>query len=238
MIGLIPCAGSATRIHGIPKYLLPVPDGYLLQILTLRMGMIARSIAIGANTLNYMQVTTYAPSKASVYIADHYGTMTETVLSGKGYASIDGVITENTLFAMPDTYIEDDACFAKLADTIHNGADVAVGVFYARTDQHLKAGMCRLDGERVIEVVDKPAKTDMRWLWGALAWKPTFWDYMQPEDAHVGYALPRAIAAGLDVRAVRMTGGYFDCGTYDEYAELTNYLHGRKQPAEMSTVYA
>lgn len=233
-IGIIPCAGSATRIHGLPKYLLPTPDGYLLDILIKRMRAEGIAPLVGANRFNSGLIKEYAPS-AYIYIPETYRTMSETVLAAQNHMKG----TEHILFGMPDSYIEDDQCYQKLAAALDDGADVAVGVFFARAGQHKKAGMIRVSGERnqVVEVVDKPDNTDLYILWGALAWKPEFWQQMLPTDPHVGYALPRAIAAGYDVRAVRMDGGYWDCGTYDEYAELTQHLHGRKEASEMVQIY-
>lgn len=231
-IGIIPCAGTATRIHGIPKYLLPVPDGYLLGKLITRMQELHVQAVIGVNPENAGIVSQYKKT-AFVHTAKQYKTMTETVLSCRSFANGDDV-----LFGMPDTFIDDDACFQKLTSALDDGADVAVGVFYARPKQHLKAGMCAICEAQVVSVVDKPQNTDLRWLWGVLAWKPAFWEHMQADDPHVGYALPRAIAAGCDVRAVKLDGHYWDAGTFDEYAELVKYLHGRKQASEMALIYA
>lgn len=230
-VGLIPCAGAATRIHGLPKWCLPVPQGYLLSVLLNRMESVAPSVVIGVNPENASLVGQYK-RMAFVHTAKNFKTMSETVLSCIKFFEPDSDVA----FGMPDTFIEDDNCYPKLAKALANGADVAVAHFHARPKQHLKAGMIDSRGNQVIEVVDKPAETKLTRLWGALAWKPVFWQFIHPEDPHVGYALPRAIAAGLDVRAVRMDGGYWDAGTVDEYFELVTYLHGRKEPSEMVTL--
>lgn len=231
MIGIIPCAGTATRIHGIPKCLLPVTDGYLLGNLVNRMQEVHAQPLIATSPENVSIVEKYSKT-AFVHVAKNYKTMSETVLSCRLYAD-----DQSVLFAMPDTHVEDDQCFPKLIAALDNGAQVAVALFRARPRQHLKAGMCDTRNNQVVTVIDKPAETKFTRLWGALAWKPVFWQYIEPADPHVGYALPRAIAVGLDVRAVRMDGHYFDCGTFEEYAELITHLHGRKEAAEMQQVY-
>lgn len=231
-IGLIPCAGSATRIHGIPKALLPVNDGYLLGRLVDAMRAMGVQGIIGTTPENASFLHRYSKG-GFVYVVDQYVTMSETILSCKGFATVDKVVTEDVLFGMPDAYTEDDNVYPKLAAALEDGAQVAVALFRARPHQHLKAGMCDTDGNQVVSVEDKPPETILAWLWGALAWKPVFWEHLRPDDPHVGYALPRAIAAGLDVRAVRMEGGYYDCGTFLEYEELIVHLHGRKEPVEM-----
>lgn len=231
-IGLIPCAGSATRIQGLPKYLLPVGDDYLLSRLISSMQEITPSILIGVNPENAGIVGQYKKS-AMLHTAKNYKTMSETVLSCRQFFQLD----EITLFGMPDTFTEDDGLYIKLQSALNDGADIAVALFCARPHQHLKAGMCDTRGNRVVTVIDKPTETTFTRLWGALAWQPVFWQYIQSEDPHVGYALPRAIAAGLDVRAVRMDGQYFDCGTTAEYFDLVTHLHGRKEAVEMQQVY-
>lgn len=213
MIGLLPAAGNASRIYGLPKYLLPLPGGYLLQRHTNLMKDAGMStIMVGTNPDNIGLIYDYVDSDVFVYLANQRETMTETVLSS-GY-QMDAI-----LFGMPDTYIEDVQVYQKLHDAIEDGADVAVALFKARPDQHQQGGMCRVANGRIINVVDKPKQTDLEYIWGALAWRPVFWDYLKPDDPHVGYALPRAIAAGLDVRAVMCEGNYWDCGTTERYFE-------------------
>lgn len=218
MIGLLPAAGQATRMNGLPKYLLPINKYHCL--LTLHVAYMletkCKRVYIGANKENYKLLKQHS-NTAITFPAAHYETMAETLLSilewGKKFARTP------ILFGMPDTYFEDTQAYRKLADVLSEGAQVAVGLFRARPGQHTKVGMCRIDGNHVTEVIDKPESTDLEWLWGVLAWQPAFWDYIKPEDPHVGYALPRAIAAGLDVRAVKMDGRYWDCGTSEEYFE-------------------
>lgn len=223
MIGILPAAGKAERMHGLPKFLLPIPDGYLLQRHIGMMRKACNSIYIGANQYNRPMLHKYS-DEASVYLAEPCDTMSETVLSAKYLGR-----GTNTLFGMPDTYIEDDQCYAKLAQALEDGADVAVARFHTRPEQRSKLGMLRLErGHKVIEVIDKPAETDLVFAWGALAWKPQFWEFLRPEDPHIGYALPRAIEANLRVWVSPMRGDFWDCGTPDEYFDLITHLHTEK----------
>lgn len=232
-IGLIPAAGSASRIHGLPKYLLPIPDGYLLGRHIDMMNAVDVQVVIGVNPDNAAIVYPYAKG-SFVHRVDNYATMSETVLSCKIFASTNGVASETVIFGMPDSYIEDDNVYRKLLATIENGAEVAVALFRARPEQHKKVGMCAVALDWVADVIDKPQESKLTWLWGALAWRPVFWNYMKSEDPHIGFALPRAIADGHDVRAVKCHGGYWDCGSWESYSELVVHLHGRKEVAEMT----
>lgn len=222
MIGIIPAAGKAERFDGLPKALLPIPQGTLIETLYVRMMAVSTCwhAAIGTNRTTYAFLRQREYISASVYKAETE-TMSETVLTARQYVNGD----EPVIFGMADTYFDDAEAFVKLQTALLDGADVAVGVFQTRPEQRHKLGMVDFapDGE-VLRVVDKPAETKLTWAWGVLAWKPRFWNLLSAKDPHVGYALPRALAAEMDVRAVKMDGGYWDCGTPDEYFSLIRHL--------------
>jgi len=76
---------------------------------------------------------------------------------------------ETVVMGMPDTLIEPGDAFAKLLSAHRRwNADLTLGLF--RTDKPAKFGMIGIDDEsNVIEHVDKPSQTDLRWLWGIAA---------------------------------------------------------------------
>lgn len=216
MIGLLPAAGNATRINGLPKYLLPIPGSYLLERHLSGMRAVGcNAILVGSNGENERLLKDYA-GDAQVYYAFEHRTMTATVLSSRHHYDAH----ENILFSMPDTYWDSPAVYLPLQMALWSGADVAVALFRSREGQHQEGGMCAVDVRRhVISVVDKPEQIDYLhcYIWGALAWTPRYWEHLDADDPHVGYGLNRAIAAGLDVRAVVCSGQFWDCGTPDRY---------------------
>lgn len=218
MIGIIPAAGHATRMMGLPKMLLPIPGDTTL-IRRMRDSMQAlnpRKICIGSTGVNLVLLEPLDRHTTKLYPA-YTTTMSETVLLARQYAEQD----EAVLFGMPDSYIEDTAVFSKLAKSLEHGADVAVGIFLTNPEQRHKLGMCRIDDDgRLLEVIDKPKATHLRYAWGVIAWKPVFWQHIHAADATIGYALTRAIEAQLNVYTVRLDGAYYDCGTPDEYFKL------------------
>lgn len=214
MIGILPAAGTAARIYGLPKFLLPIPGSYLMRWHLDGLHAVGCApVIISTSAANYLLLAQYVGDDAQVTIAGRHATMTQTVLSvyDNGYKD------DAVLFAMPDTLWTDHYVLPYLTDAIHDGADVAVALFEARPGQHAQGGMCRVEGNQVTEVIDKATAPTFPHIWGALAWRPTFWANLKPDDPHVGYALPRAIAAGQDVRAVLCAGEYHDCGTPDRY---------------------
>lgn len=225
MIGILPAAGKAERMLGLPKMLLPIPGDTTL-IRRMRDSMEAlnpRKICVGANGVNMALLEPLDRHTTKFYHA-YTETMSETVLLAQRYVESD----ERVLFGMPDTYIDDADVWHKLNAVLDDGADVAVGVFMTRPAQRSKLGMCRIgDLHLVAEVVDKPVETDLVWAWGVLAWRPVFWGCINPIHKHVGFAVQRAIEERLDVRAVFMDGQYFDAGSPDEYFELIAHLRER-----------
>ena len=219
MIGIIPSAGHATRMLGLPKMLLPVGDSTLIGTLIERMRSLRPSaihIATHQPALGYL-TRLYGP-EAHVFHAETR-TMSETVLLSQEAAG-----DQTVIFGMPDTYFEDADAFSKLLAVLDYGADVAVGVFEARMGQHREGGMVYMDGLQVVDVVDKPEVCHSRWIWGVLAWKPAFWACIDASMPHVGYALPAAIDGGLQVLGVQLDGGFWDCGTNRRYFSLIRHL--------------
>lgn len=226
MIGILPAAGAATRMLRLPKMLLPVhPGTTLIERMHDQMrSATPRKVLIGTMGLTMALLERDDWFYTRLYHA-YTRTMSETVLVAKQFTTPGEIV----LFGMPDTYLEDTQAFVKLKLTLEQGADVAVGVFKTRAEQRSKLGMVKLFGGRVEAVVDKPGETDLTYAWGVMAWKAPFWEHIQPDDPHIGFALPRAIAAGGDVSAVYMNGGYWDCGTPDEYFALIAHLQGGRR---------
>jgi len=125
-------------------------------------------------------------------------------------------------FGMADTIITPAAVFAQLGA---EDADVVLGLF--ATDNPQKFGMVDVDENGDVQlVVDKPAQSDLRYMWGCMLWRPAFTEYLHTQLAApgpTGYApiMNAAIDEGMRIRAVEVEGGgYIDVGTYDEIASL------------------
>ena len=209
-IGIIPCAGRAERIHGLPKYLLPVGDSYLLAILVKRMYAAGVShVYIGANRDNYDLVAQYAPDGCTVYLVNSK-TMSETVLHARKYAG-----DHDVLFGMPDTYFESDTSLEVLYGYLETYSyNAYLGLFHVQPEQRSKLGMCLTHPYGYITYMeDKPIATPLEWAWGLMAWKSAFWAYIHTDDPHVGFAAQRSIANGDNVGGLLLGGRYYDCGT-------------------------
>jgi len=229
MIGLLPAAGKAERLYGLPKYLLPIPGGYLLKWHIEQMfASGSKRVIIGANKENRELIDLYArPYDGFVYHAVIHDTMSQTLLaSRKMYSQRYDPETTNILFGMPDTYWTHPEVYRELAHALASWS-VAAALFRKPPLWRSRVGICDFyaDG-KLTQVIDKPRETDLEWAWIALAWRPEFWQYIQPDDLHVGFALQRAIEVGIDIRALCFEGQSFDAGSLEGYYELLKVIMG------------
>jgi glucose-1-phosphate thymidylyltransferase len=123
-------------------------------------------------------------------------------------------------------------------------ADVVLGLFPC--DRPEKAGMVDFDETgKVHRIIEKPSKTNLRFMWGAAVWNPVFTrflnQYLVAEECKfnsqdscksrpeipIGDVIQAAIAAGLRVEAEPFDQGtYLDIGTPDDLVKAVwQYCH-------------
>ncbi len=252
IIGLLPCGGQATRISPLPlsKELYPIgfqpgADGqprpkvvahYLLE--TMRLGGIRKAYCI------------LRPGKWDIPAYFGAGALVDMDLGYLILRSLHGVpytldqaypFVQGALVALgfPDILLQPTDSYAQLiARWQHTQADVVLGLFPC--DRPQKAGMVafRADGT-VQQIIEKPAQTDLRFMWGTALWTPRFTQFLHdyvagldrdwqvnaagsPPDAPrpevpIGDVIQAAIAAGFTVQSVPFADGrYLDIGTPDD----------------------
>ena len=135
-------------------------------------------------------------------------------------------------FGMADTIMKPEDAFTQAWNAAESSDDVVLVLF--QTNRPEKFGMVRLDPQnRVLEIRDKPSRTDLTLMWGCIIWRSQFTDYLHECVSQRGITdfaevLNGAIAAGIQMRGVSMMGGtYTDMGTYDEILELDTKLRRR-----------
>jgi UTP-glucose-1-phosphate uridylyltransferase len=215
IVGLIPCGGKAERLHGLPKYLMPIPGStYALDEMCRKLHAVKGLdwVFVGSGLHNQKLIDQYTPPKGTnVYRADSK-TMCEGVLAARPHTGDSDVI-----MCMADVHFSDETILGKMAAELSAGADCVVAIWNTRPEQRKSLGMVAFDkkSHKVHEVDDKPAKTALTDAWGAIGWKPSFWQYMRPPHAHMGLAINNAVSAGLTVKVVLAEGEYHDLGTIE-----------------------
>lgn len=215
--GILPAAGLSTRLDGLPKFLLPCPEGHLLGNHIARMRSAgADEIWVGASKLTAPMIKPYLDNRATLKPNLETASMCETVCAARAYAA------DNTvLMGLPDTYWKAPDVYGLLLYRIREfGADVAIAAWKMRNEQRGKLGAVDQRAGRLSRVVEKDANCDLDWAWGALAWTPKFWECISPDHAHLGLSLQNAVSTHLNVLVVQIQGDFWDCGTRDEYFQL------------------
>lgn len=239
-VGVIPAAGLGTRLLPLayPKELLPITytdaDGQIVPRPVLqasldqmrRAGIRQCAIVIAEWKLELVRV--FGDGSALDMSLAYVVRGTPRGLSDALDAATPWVGGSDVALALPDTLLAPDDALARVrAERERSGADVVLGVF--PTDHPEQLGPVRvIDGGRVIEVLDKPASTDLRNTWGLAVWSPHFTQLLAREvaaAAHdqkpvLGALFQRALELGLAVRAVEFPEGHFvDVGTSQGLAE-------------------
>lgn len=217
---VLPAVGLATRLGGIPKFLLPCGD---------RVSLIERHIATVPSSVEVMVPTTetLAPIVAKVLgsrariVPMATKTMSETVRKAIQIQHADRVA-----IGLPDTYCEPSPDYGLLLDLLSD-YESAVAVFRTRKDQRGRLGAVRISGETIAEVRDKAPDFDSDFHWGAVAFRhDALVRNLNDSDPHVGFALESLVHSGGLARVASISDVYFDFGTFDEVLRAYAHLSG------------
>jgi len=128
-------------------------------------------------------------------------------------------------FGMADTIMQPSKVFDLGLNAASSDDDVILILF--TTDRPEKFGMVRCaQDKRVLEIVDKPKRTELTEMWGCIIWRPRFTEFLHESVNSKGISdfakiMNNAISAGMNFRAVHIKDGvYLDLGTYEEIMEL------------------
>jgi hypothetical protein len=221
MDAILPAAGLATRMRGLPKFLLPCSEAYM-TLLEHHIQSLLRVcdrvwVAVRPEVAPLVDILKIADDRV-ILVNLNTETMSETVLKVTQIS-----MAARFLVVMPDTYFFGEQPYPYLA-ALDEGMRVAAWTI--RIDQIGKLGQVALDESRssVEDARDKDPECHYPFSWGALSFDRRFVRYIDPSTPHVGFMIPSALSAGEGVGAQVMTGNYFDCGTPSEYFSMLGQL--------------
>lgn len=218
-IGILPASGTATRMRGLPKFLLPYENGVetLLERHISQMLEVVEEIIIPTREQNIELITRLELTENVKVIALNTQTMSETVSLVLGNLDF-----ELCILGMPDTYFLGDFPYQKINTS---EGSIRLACWKTASSQIGHVGSVEMGGQNVLQVVDKDPAFDFGWHWGAMGFKKEALAFLDASSPHVGYMINPAIKSGLDVSATSIDGEYIDCGTFSEYARLISLLH-------------
>lgn len=215
MDAIIPAAGLATRMRGIPKFLLPCDVAYttLIELHIFQLLEHCETIWIPTRPELVLLLDSLGLAKDRVIILPmQTENMTQTVMKVLQISE-----RQHFQLVMPDTFFFGEKPYAIL-DTEPKMADLAC--WKIRNDQRGRLGQVLIQDKRVVEMRDKDPSCLFEHAWGALTFSRALLNYAESTDPHIGYAVRAALLSGVPIAANIMNGKYFDCGTPSEYLSM------------------
>jgi CTP:molybdopterin cytidylyltransferase MocA len=219
-IGLLPAAGTATRMNGLPKFLLPISEQQqcLLDYHVALMAPHVDRIIIPTRSewVSLLHSFEFGPQVEVTAMATR--TMAETVKR-----SLDCVDYDTCVLGMPDTYFVGGNPYQELAQEPQ--ADVSLKVFTTRPEQAGRVGSVLVGPHHVVsDHADKEPERDFGAHWGVIEFSREVEAFLSPEATTGGYLISEALDRGMDVRGYLAGYPYFDCGTFAEYVQCLTFL--------------
>jgi glucose-1-phosphate thymidylyltransferase len=247
LIGLIPAAGKGVRLNvPFPKELFPIiQDGRFFPVAQSILDQITyagvRHVVFVVNPTKHQLMQYFGNGERFncnlSYVLqeineEHRKTSVTPGLLEAMDAGYHLVKDKLVFFGMPDTIIKPKEIFQVAYKKLKEHHDAMFCLFKATRPQ--KSGMTRLnDQDEILEIVDKPVKTDLIWMWGTIIWKPSFNEFMhhcitQQQIYDYGTMMNEALKAGLKFGGVKFEDGeYIDLGTMDDVSQLKEFKLGR-----------
>ena len=216
---LIPAAGLATRMRGLPKFLLPVDSSYT-TILENHLNSIEKEnidiqniwIATRPDLVNILNTISFKSLNLNI-VPMETNTMNETILNLYKISE-----AQYYMLVMPDTYFYGEKPYIKLEKT-PKYCDLAI--WKIKDEQRGKLGEVSINTDGSLkEIIDKDPDANLKYSWGALTFSEKFIDYIDKNDPHIGYSVASALKSEKLITTKPINGEYFDCGTPVEYVEL------------------
>jgi hypothetical protein len=223
-LGLLPASGSASRIGGLPKFMLPVEDNFsILQWHVSLMNEACDSVRVSTREC-WMPLVTPLNLGADIYVKEP-STMSDAVLEMSRDRN-DAVIV-----GMPDVYIHNSKNnFYK--DMLESDGDIVLATWdYRHETMRGKVGQVLVDSfSNVLQVVDKDPNCEFNQMWGAILFRNGL-ERIDVDGGSVLKDLNKWIADGVSVKAVTMSGEYIDSGTFEGLTYLYSKIQEKNESA-------
>ncbi len=239
IVGLIPAAGAGTRVSPLPgsKELFPigfreVRIGDDIQLRPKVVGQYLIDSMFQAGAEKAFIILANGKSDIMYYFgnckeyARNIAYLVDAEVRGMPYTmdvAWPWIQGHTVLFGMPDTLFTPADAFSQLLKEHHNKkADLTLGIFPTNSPEKLCPVKLDQDG-RIITMMDKPMRSEIKNTWGCGVWNPRFsefmHDYLQLGSTSIGETILAdvflaAIESGLSLFGLLFVAGeYIDIGT-------------------------
>jgi hypothetical protein len=218
IIGMLPASGSASRLLGIPKFLLPVENGKsLLQRHVEMMNEVCDEVRI-ATRERWHPLLEDLKLNATIYYMEP-STMADALINmDPGNSTI--------VVGMPDVYVggSNRNFYKSMLDT---EGDVVLATWnYIEEKMKGKLGQVLTnDYSRVLNVLDKHPTCEYPEVWGAIVFRNEMIHKIDRSGGSVLSSVNEWIDKhDVDVTAVKIPGEYIDAGTIRGLVDMYHYV--------------
>ena len=209
MIGILPICGNASRMKHIPKFLLPCEINKTLidHIIEMFNQNDIFEIFAGVSEINYLLLKS---NEKIEKIKFNTKTMSETV-----YNLLNSIKQSDykSLLLMPDTYFNVSNEITKLKNMLDE-YQIVVLVWKIKEYQIGKVGQCKIENNKVVDVIDKDINCNYEYFWGAIGWGYNMNKYIDPQWETIGNLIKKSIEMKIDVGTIIVESDYYDCGKF------------------------
>jgi hypothetical protein len=223
---LLPVGGGASRMLGLPKFMLPISD----------VDTLIERHCRGALSAGYEEIHIITKEKYFNFIYSYLEersipthvhslpfettTMSETLQIGARF--IPGIFDASVTIGLADTAFHGSSYFDIYSGLREVDSDFALGLFKVRPDQFGKLGQVEVNsGGKVISMKDKTFDCNYPAIWGLAKVPGSTFAELNISDAHIGITIEKLVNQGQYVSGIMNNSEYYDCGTFNEY---TKYL--------------
>ena len=225
ILHIIPAAGKASRIGGIPKFLLPISQNNFLinfhsNLLPNDDQSIKKVIAVSSEFYE----TVHRLNLNTEILEVNTNTMNETILKViNSYPSY-----SNYLLTMPDTYYLDNNVIQRLRFNFHEKkSNVQLALWKIKKNQIGNLGQVEIKNKKIIQIVDKDPDCNFPYAWGAIIWNKNVNNFINTNESTIGNILNPLLSIAEEIEYVIAENEYFDCGTFYEYTKLLKLIGGK-----------
>ena len=215
---LIPAAGSATRMRGLPKFLLPThaSNTSLLERHLNFLGELFDEILIGINPDFSLLLKSVLDENLKLRIFEmRTQTMMETVTN-----LCDKSNSDSFFLIMPDTFFSD---YRKILEFLkdENLNDANLLCWHLQYFQKGKLGQVSINENSLItDIKDKNLECTYEYFWGAASFSRENLGMVDDSESHIGFMYEKLLAEDIKIGAIKIQGSYYDCGTQEEYIRM------------------
>lgn len=226
-LGILPAAGLASRFSGIAKFTLPIPgdEGSFLGRHVRQLLPAVDEVVVPTRS-SLVELVRGVLGHENLHAVQVNGLRTETCSETiMRTISEAGETASSFVVGFPDAYIEAENHYQRLRKAVRSHAgSVVLGIAPLEPRMRGRLGQVCLEGERVVDIVDKDPNCPYQWVWGTVGFGPELIPYMRKEDPHIGYAVRAFNADGGTVIGLPCLNSYLDCGMPGDYFELIQRL--------------